>query len=280
MSKYFIISKNDFAGISGNDSGNLNQYTELGWELAIFRIYFNELVRKKIFNLDSDFVVTNHDRAFLYTKYCKNVISYNDYLNYRMSSDSILDIGYESRGYEPYIINEIFAKEMVQYTDEVKNNIYNTMLDLPEIDNVLRNKNKFIAICIRKRDWGAERTPDEIKINKIIELYIKNGFSIYVMGKSCESYDNGKNIFHVTLPELASLLNSDLCEEFISPVSGGGMIRFYTGKCNFTVIDQTNIVKNHVLLFGGDVNRTNTLTDKNFKIVKSEDEIIDGLLNR
>jgi hypothetical protein len=169
---------------------------------------------------------------------------------------------------------------MVWYTEDVKNNIYNTMLDLPDHNSILKNDNKFIAISIRKRDWCPERTPDESKINKIIDLYIQKGFSIYVMGKSCEHYDNGTNIFHVTLPELASLLNSDLCERFISPVSGGGMIRFYTGQSKFTVIDKAGESNNHVLLFGGDVDRTGNLNESNFKIVKNEDGIIDGLLKR
>lgn len=279
MPTYFILSKSDFAGTSGNDSGNMQQYTELGWELAIFRIHFNELVRKKIFNVNSDFVVTNHDRAFLYTKYCKNVVSYDDFLKIKISSeDVVFNITSLYGGEDP--TDTIFSQRMVWYTEDVKNNIYNTMLDLPDHNSILKNDNKFIAISIRKRDWCPERTPDESKINKIIDLYIQKGFSIYVMGKSCEHYDNGTNIFHVTLPELASLLNSDLCERFISPVSGGGMIRFYTGQSKFTVIDKAGESNNHVLLFGGDVDRIGNLNESNFKIVKNEDGIIDGLLKR
>ena len=276
MSNYFILSKSDFSGISGDDSGNMQQYTELGWELAIFRIHFNELVRKKIFNNDSDFVVTNHDRAFLYTKYCKNVISYDDFLKIKLSmTDQVFNIISLYGGEDP--VDTIFSNRMINYTKTAKNNIYNTMLDLPDINSILRNDNKFVAISIRKRDHCPERTPDKSKIDKIIDLSIQKRMSVYVMGKGCESYDNGTNIFHVSLPELASLLNSNLCDRFISPVSGGGMIRFYTGVCRFNVIDKANESGNHVLLFGGDVDRSGTLNKQKFKIVHDEDRIISGL---
>jgi len=276
MSTYFILSKSDFAGVSGNDSGNMQQYTELGWELAIFRIHFNELVRKKIFNTDSDFVVTNLDRAFLYTKYCKNVISYDEFLKIKISSDdTVFNITSLYGSEDP--IDTIFSQRMVRYTEDVKNNPYNIMLDIPDVNSILRNDNNFVAISIRKRDHCPERTPDKLKIDKIIDLSVQKGMSVYVMGKGCESYDNGTNIFHVNLPQLASLLNSNLCERFISPVSGGGMIRFYTGLCRFNVIDKANESGNHVLLFGGDVDRSNTLNKQKFKIVHDEDRIINGL---
>jgi hypothetical protein len=279
MPSYFILSKSDFAGISGNDSGNMQHYTELGWELAIFRIHFNELVRKKIFNVDSDFVVTNHDRAFLYTKYCKNVISYDEYVKIKNhADDNVFNIISLYGGEDP--TDTIFSHRMISYTQSVKNNIYNTMLDLPDINSVLKNDNKFIAISIRKRDHCPERTPDQSKIDKMIDICVEKGMSVYVMGKGCEYYENGTNVFHVNLPQLASLLNSSLCERFISPVSGGGMIRFYTGTCKFSVIDKANESNNHVLLFGGDVDRTGTLNKQIFKIVHDEDRIINGLQKR
>lgn len=267
MSKFYILSRNERAGIIGSDSGHQSEYTELGWELAIFRIYFNELVKDGTFDQEQDFVVTNDDRAFLYTKYCKNVISFKDFMGMNIDQEYVVDI--TSYNLDRHLVDKIFTEETRLYNDSVHQNQLNTELDLPDISEILKNNNEFVCITVRRRDYVSARSIDENNIRTVIDYYRALGKTVYVMGKSCEDYENGTDVFHVSLPELAALLNHPKCELFITPTSGGGMIRFYTGKCKMVVVDHTHCVHDHVLFFGADVDRTGTINNETLSIVRS-----------
>lgn len=267
MSKFYIVSRNELAGTKGSDSGDFKQYTELGWELAIFRIYLNELIKDGTFDVEEDTVVTNDDRAFLYTKYCKNVVSFNEFMSMDVEDEKVYDI--TPLGLEREVLDKIFDIEMRLYNSSVHSNMLNSSFDLPNVDDVLRDENKFVCMIVRRRDWCAERSVDEQEIRSLIDYHREIGRSVYVMGKSCEDYDNGTDVFHVSFPEMAALINHKDCKLFISPVSGGGMIRFYTGNCKFVAVDPVGCAQDHVLFYGADVDMTGTLNDKNFRIVRN-----------
>jgi len=228
MTKYFIASKDISSGVSGDDNIHLQVYTELGWELAVSRIYLNDLLQKNIIDKENDFIVTSYDRHFLYSKYFKNVISYSNFIDTVKETDFVDDL--TIKFYE--IIDEIGKDRTISlYKENIYLNNINTDVDLHNINNVLKNDNNFICLVIRKRDSYSKRNMSDESINEIINFYTSNNVSVYLMGKNCQSYDNGKNVFHVDYKSFATLINSEKCLKMITPLSGGGMIRFFTGIC-------------------------------------------------
>lgn len=271
--KYYIVSKNINAGVRGDDSNNLSTYFELGWELAITRIYLNLLLKRKEFDADKDFVVTNFDRGFLYSKYCKNVITYADFLKNNIDQSCVVDL---TDNEAKIAVNNIFLGDMLNYIPEVLENELNKEIDLKDPLDIVKDDKQFICMVVRKRDHCPYRSMSELDVEKIINFYLNKNINVYIMGKNCESYDNGKNVFHVGYREFASLINSDKCLKMITPTSGGGMIRFYTGNCPIDVVDVAGESRrDHVLLYGENADFTGMRNKNLFNLVRLVDEVLE-----
>jgi len=273
MTKYFIASKDVVRGVAGDDHEDMRLYTELGWELASSRLYINYLLQKGEIDKDNDVIVTNYDRQFLYSKHFKNVISYSDFVNNVQSSDIVEDL---VPGLGEWIREMTVDIDMTQYKEEIYCNLINTDLDLGNIDDIVKNDDNFICLVVRKRSHCPHRSMPEESVDAIINFYKNNGFSVYIMGKDCENYDNGKNVFHVSYRDFATLINSEKCLKLITPLSGGGMIRFFTGICPtyvFLTYDEKRL--NHLLYWGDGIDAfKNTFKDGKMHFVHSIEEIL------
>jgi hypothetical protein len=271
MTKYYIASKDISRGVIGDDDPANKRYYELGWELAITRMYINFLIDKGEIDVNNDFIVTNEDRKFLYTKYCKNVISYKDFVLNKVEDSQVIDLP----EIDMSISFEILHGNMESYKDEILKNKLNLEIDIKNSKEILKNNKDFVCMVVRKRDHAPNRSVNDLDVNKIINFYIQNEKDVYIMGKDCEFYDNGKDTFHVSYQEFSSLINDDNCINMITPLSGGGMIRFYTGTCPLTVIDMTREYNpSHTLYYGDGVDLIKLKEKGLFSLFWSAEDII------
>ena len=278
--KYIIASHNIKKGSTNNDSGDLRQYFELGWELVISRLILLDLVEQKIIDLKNDIIVTNSSREFLYTKFCNNVISYETFSQLNLNSeDKILDLvdnivdwvnGQHHKipdwPWTQDINPQSGAKTGVdrfRYTKEQVPNIVN--LNLLNIKDVVKNDLNYICLVVRKRDWVSSRGYSDCQVKEILNFAKKHNMSTYIMGKDCEEYTNNIDVFHISLQEMASLINDKQCKGMISPISGGGMIRLFTGSCPLITFDMNGEYNKIYPLLWGDGAIFSDLTDQNWK---------------
>jgi hypothetical protein len=281
--KYYIASKNIIKGVSGNDiveASQLSSYFELGWELAITRPYLNLMINTGSFDPSEDVVVTSFDRSFLYSRYCKNVITLESFLEKDVDNDAVIDLTSEDmlRKMGSEMFDNCSINYGSKYIDSVKRDNNNTNIDLLDDDYVVKNNNNFICLAIRNRDWVSNRNISDDSIHKIINHYLLLNIDVYVFGKGAEIYANNENIFYASFQELATLLNNKKCLNFITSVSGGGMIRFFTGICQTTIINRNGeLHPDHVLFFGDEVDFVNA--KKTFKVFPSDQDFLDSLQN-
>ena len=66
--KYYIVGKTSEKGPTYEDSGDLNSYYELGWELMMTRVRVKKMKHLGIFKDEDVVVTTNDERKFLYFK--------------------------------------------------------------------------------------------------------------------------------------------------------------------------------------------------------------------
>jgi len=271
--KYIITSHDKKTGTVNNDSGNLREYFELGWELVISRLLLIDLIQKGQVDLKSDIIVTNSSREFLYTKFCNNVISYETFCKLNSNEqDKILDIVDNIvdwvHGQHHKIPDWPWSKdensiERFKYTKEQAPIIGD--FQLLDVNKIIKNNLNYICVVVRKRDWCKNRGYSDTDVQDILNFAKDNNLTTYIMGKDCENYTNNNDIFNVSLQEMASLINDNRCMGMISPISGGGMVRLFTGNCPLITFDMSGEYNKIFPLLWGDGAIFSNLTDKNWK---------------
>jgi hypothetical protein len=261
--KYVITSCNRKKGIKGDDSGNLTQYFELGWELIISRLCLISMIKQGFFDPEKDTVVTNSSREFLYSKFCKNVVAFEDYEKINFSSgDMVFDLveevvlagGYGVSNSAPKLwgVSSINAEEPYKYT--VKEAPEIQQFDLLDIKNVVKDDSDYICFVVRQRDWCDHRNLTQEQINKCLHYAKEKNLTVYVMGKGCENYTNPENkVYHVSLQEMATLINDTKCRALLTTLTGGSVIRFFTGICRMITFDLGSEYNPKTPLWGGDM---------------------------
>lgn len=264
---YYIISHDKKTGIRLDDSEKQEQYMELGIELICNRIYFNYLFDQNIFKNDTDYLVSAKDRMFLYEDYVKNVISYNDFINNHFKEN--IDIYDFTNSVKQSL--QFTRPDGKKYIDDVKNIKYHKKIKIIDSEKILKNKNKFICLVLRQRSVASYRNIPQELIDYIINLSNSNNIDVYIMGKGFEHYNNNQNVHYVSLEECASLINNENCLLFISSISGGGMIRFFTGICNQLVIDLGNEYTPDGVEFGKEIDFSGVIKNN---LLSVENDII------
>jgi hypothetical protein len=276
--KYFITSCNKKAGIPNNDSGDLTEYFELGWEFMMSRLYLIKLLKENKFDSDTDIVVTNSSREFLYSKFCKNVISYETFCKVKTNSDEIINLVHDiNEDRHKKFCNELSLN--IWYWNKNKCSFQYSKEELPEIvsfdllnnKDIIKNENNYICIVVRKRDWCNKRGYTDEQLQKCIDYAKNKNLTVYIMGKECDTYTN-TNVYHVSLQEMATLINDKNCKAFITPLSGGGMIRLFTGICPMITFDMEGIYDPTYPLLWGDGANFSGLDKNNWIIVNGFNE--------
>jgi hypothetical protein len=282
--KYVITSCNRKKGIKGDDTGNLTQYFELGWELIISRLCLISMIKEGFFDPEKDTVVTNSSREFLYSKFCKNVMAFEDYEKINFSQDDkvfdlveqvVLAGGYGVNNSVPKLwgVSAINAEEPYKYTIKEAPEIQ--QFDLLDIKNVVKDDSNYICFVVRQRDWCDHRNLSQDQINKCLEYAKQKNLTVYVMGKGCEKYTNSENrVYHVSLQEMATLINDTKCRALLTTLTGGSVIRFFTGTCRMITFDLGSEYNPKTPLWGGDMIVFSNLKPYNWILLNKFEENI------
>lgn len=248
--KYYIVGKTSEKGPTYEDSGDLNSYYELGWELMMTHVRVKKLKHLGVFEDNDVVVTTNNDRKFLYTTEFKNVISWSEFINLGIN-ENIIDL-----------VNLSITdghKDMVN--DLIQDNELINKLCSFEVDSQtkLKIKNKFVCLQFRKRVHSSERNLDENFFKEIINLIVEDyGLDVYVMGLGSELFCDNKKIFYVNLKQFATLINDENCILFYSTMSGPAHLsNFFTSKKTKHIVNDisncrygNDSLKNHPLYMG------------------------------
>lgn len=229
--RFYIIVSKHCNGHSGKNA--------LGHEIHISRFILFDLLQKGL--IDSNSIIVNlfRDRFFLYDKYFKNVITYNDYEKNKRAHIEEIDLTQYSNDFRNDQI-EVFKNINYHYSHFQKTPFLMTCLNNVNFHNLTSIdicKNKFILIHTRTRINGNENknlnslqmTIDKIRSIKNVNIVV---FSADLF--SVDKLNIQKENIHFTdnLQTYSSFLNNENCELFISEWSGGGQLSqyFYTGK--------------------------------------------------
>lgn len=242
--KFIIVGYDRNSNFPGKENG---WYFELGWELIKTRLALISLIKEEKMDKDSVYVVTQPDRKFFYSKFCKNVISHEEYNKLIDDTSLVYDLVQD-------MINWVNSGHVWKCSNTPVSNLWQSKTNLvsykytkeeaPLINefDLLKTKieDPFVCMVIRKRKWVQNRGMTDEQIKKCFEIFKEKQLKVFIMGNDAEEYANNDDIVHISLQNMASLINDDKCKSLITPLSGGGLIRFFTGKCPMITFDLQN----------------------------------------
>lgn len=217
---FVITGKNKNAGVCGNDSGDLNSYFELGWEIMVTRIKALKMLKRGEITAQ-DTIVTFPDRRFLYSAIFENVITFQEYLEQaaearnRRSALNTVDLVGKAHSiignrltYQGLIPDHLDLITKIDYADLSKFDI----------------SNKFICLLIRRRDWCSERNGDESYYVSLLKQLSEAGIPVFLGGLGTEKYAVYDNVKYATLQEWATLMHHPNCMALIGSTSGSSTL--------------------------------------------------------
>jgi hypothetical protein len=110
-------------------------------------------------------------------------------------------------------------------------------------------------------------------MKKCIKYATDKKLTVYVFGKGCEEF-NDKNVYSMSLQEITSILNNKKCKALITPLSGTGVVRLFTGICPMITFDMEGIQDPRYPLLWGDGANFSGLNKNNWIVVNGFDENI------
>lgn len=237
--KYLILSKDFSKGEVGDDSGSLGNYFELGWECIGSRFDFIALYNQNKIDEENTTVVTIQDRAFFYTKFYKNVISHDRFLELMKSGDigdkDILDdwaVGHKNLRFLNGGFTDDQTQKYYRYNED-KDLIFNGF----DLQGSITPEYEFIVMCIRHRGWTPSRNSNVDFYQSVVEK-IKDKYPIFVVGKGNEGFCEKNNITHVErLKDYVSLIKNKNCKGLVCQSTGTAVLAFNCAEVDIHLID-------------------------------------------
>jgi hypothetical protein len=280
MKKFIIVGYDIRSVYPGKQKGEPNVYFELGWELIKTRLALISLIKENIIDPNEVYIVTPSDRKFLYTKFCKNVICYNEFINLIDTNSQVYDLVQDMT---EWVSTCHVWKEANTFTSNLWQSKINplsykyTKEEAPQIiqfdvpNTVISDP--FVCMVIRKREHVAQRGMNDDQIKQCFNIFKEKQLKTYIMGHDAEQYTDNENIIHISLQQMTALINDKKCKALITPLSGGGMIRLFTGICPMITFDLQNHRPGNETnpLFWGDQMIFSDLNKNNWKLVNQFD---------
>jgi hypothetical protein len=246
--KYLILSKDFSKGKAGDDSGNLGRYFELGWECIGSRFDFIALYNQNKIDEENTTVVTIQDRVFFYTKFYKNVISHDRFLELLRRGDigdeDILDdwaVGHKNLRF--LNANSFINTQTQKYYryNEDKDLIFNGF----DLQGSIIPEHEFVVMCIRHRDWSSNRNSNIDFYQKAVEK-IRDKYPIFVVGKGNEVFCEKNNITHIEhLKDYVSLIKNKNCKGLVCQSTGTAVLAFNCAEVDIYLIDHNRASEIH-----------------------------------
>lgn len=263
----YVVSGNHYSkGIVGDDSSTLDQYWELGWECGVSNIYIKQLLFEGKLNKD-DIIVTRSGREFFYSSVFDNVIDWETFCNLKVDNSDVLSIP-----------DKLDISKLLDYNYE------NVDVDLVcnfdlcrDIETKYDIRSNFMIFCVRLRDHGSYRNANIDVTKQLINLFLNDGFKVFIVGYGSEFLENELDVTYVDLCDYASLLNSEYCKFCISTLSGIIHLANFCGHDNLYAFILDHAAErrqnNHPIYMGDNINYKNIKTKfipgaENYEIIK------------
>lgn len=266
--KYIITGKNLKAGIVGEDSADLQQYFELGWEIIVTRMRAIHLLKTGEISKD-DCIVTIPDRACLYSSLFKNTLDYREYYqNENINKDDSYDL--------VKICNRIFppmtSSYHYSYETEEKNELLSFDYKIPE---TLKPTKPFCVILARLRTHCENRNVAIDYWDPLIEELKNRGIDVYLFGRGAEQIIAKHKIPHINIQGWISLMQHPLCRATIGTMSGALLLGQLCSTNKLIVIDnlafRKNVGEHHPLFFANHFNFINVPTTYFYHLPTSQE---------
>lgn len=246
--QYVILSKNIKTGIPGDDTekdSDISKYYELGWEVVGSRLDFIAMKQGGALDLPAvncdTTAVTIEDRMFMYTKFHKNVMSYEKFKLMNIPEENIIHDFAKFHG----STTAMRDKKFLDQNDSYKYYRYNQDKDLIFNGFDLRGspspKNKFIVMCIRHRDWCSDRNSHMPFWQNLVDK-LSNEYEVYVVGRGNEEFCSNNDIKYVSkLRDYVALIKNNHCAGLIAQSTGTALLGLMSSESNIYYIDNTKV---------------------------------------
>jgi hypothetical protein len=243
--RYLILGKNIASGVQDDDSGALNKYFELGWELVGSRIDFIRKINDNPAYLHDTTVITPSDRMFFYTLFAPKVESseffFAEKINQLKPQDEIEDWT-ESLEFAFLNVNSFVSEDSGEYVYASQDlSLIRDGFDLGKASLIPVDKTPFVVISLRFRDHVSRRNSAPRKAVKLVGELRKNGIqNVYIFGRGSERIADEVNATFISrLDEFAFLIKHDGCLGVIGQSSGPMVLALITTPKLICIIDQT-----------------------------------------
>jgi hypothetical protein len=281
--RYLILGKNIAQGVRSDDSGALNKYFELGWELVGSRVDFIRKVNSNPRYLQDTTVITPRDRIFFYSLIAPKVESSEIFFSEKikhLNSEDVIEDWTESQKFTFLNAKNFASKETGKYlyADE-DSRLIRDGFDLGKVTLNPANTLPFVVISLRFRDHASGRNSAPRKAVKLITELQKNGIkNIYIFGRGSERIAQKVSATFVgRLDEFVFLIKHDQCLGVIGQSSGPIVLALMATPKLICIIDQTgaaDLEGNNAVLGGrciqfggGKIIKFKSIKQKNRKII-------------
>lgn len=246
--KYIILSKDLNKGKVGDDSGNLSRYFELGWECIGSRFDFIAMYNRGEIQEDNVTIVTIEDRMFFYTKFYKNVISYDQFLQLLnkgiITKEDIIDDWTINHKNLKFLNGKTFVnpenKKYYRYEED-----RHLIFDGFDLSGSISPNCEFVVMCIRYRDWSSNRNSNINFYQNLVDK-IKDKYQIFVVGKGNEDFCTRNSINYVDkLKDYVALIKNKNCKGLICQSTGTAVLAFNCAEVDIHLIDHSRASEIH-----------------------------------
>lgn len=229
--KYFIAGR-EIHSDRDMQTGPLENYYELGWEVISTHLLAKRFINLKKLNPEEDVVVTCKGREFLYSKQIKTIC----WQEFEKIKKSKVVEQYDSI---EYFLNTIFQEtkdfHQLYFTDgkpkyRYFNEDFNLITDL-DFNTSIIPSNKFICFNRRIRKHREQlNMPDDYSLKLVKALQQEYKLPVYITGFHNDIFKQLKDVHLVDLRDWCTLLNSENCLFSIQNQTGTANLTQICGK--------------------------------------------------
>lgn len=243
--RYLILGKNISRGVRNDDSGALNKYFELGWELVGSRVDFIRKINENPTYLQDTTVITPSDRVFFYSLFAPRVESSEVFFAEKIKQlnpqDEIEDWT-ESQKFAFLNARNFVSENSGEYLYvRQDSSLIRDGFDLSKVSINTIDKKPFVVISLRFRDHASRRNSAPRKAIKLVSELQKNGIqNIYIFGRGSERIARKVNATFISrLDEFVFLIKHNDCLGLIGQSSGPIVLALMSTSKLICIIDQT-----------------------------------------
>lgn len=239
--KYIILGKSLKKGTLGDDSSDLSVYFELGWEVVGSRLDIINLINQNLIDNSNTILVTSDDRKFMYTKFYKNTITYEEFLKIKKNEDDVEDWT-KNRNFRFLNCYNNFVDLTTKkyfYYDRDYDLIFNGY-DLS--DSKYTNFDEdFVVLSLRFREHNSQKNANIETFNYLVQNLKKNiTKNIFIVGYGSETFSKNNDCFYIErLVDYVSLIKNKKCISLISQSTGTLCLALTSSSSHIQLIDHT-----------------------------------------